>query len=172
MFPKSSPLPGIPPQNVTSYDTAVLRPFVIPHNQHSDLLIPLCHALLFLPPPTWDWSLVSEGLLFSICRTVPRLGFLQTFSIQKATNSYHCSWKTSQLWLYIKPLPPKAAGRCSPKIHRYLSGFICWSPKAFFPLYFAVYVVQGVWKHYISMLQTGKMWLPKKSQRLGQQLCA
>lgn len=37
------------------------------------------------------------------------------------------------------------------------------SPKAFFPLYFAVYVIQGIWKYYISTLQTGEAWLPKKS---------
>lgn len=101
---------------------------------------------------------LSEELLFSICITVPKLGFLQTFAIQKALivtialGKHHSYDYISSLYLQ----------RLLSKTHRYLAGFICWSPKAFFPLYFAVYVVQGIGKYYISMLETGKAWLPKK----------
>lgn len=55
----------------------------------------------------------------------------------KRIKGYHCPWKKIPA---LKPLPSKAAGKCSPKAHRHLAGFMCWGPNAFLP-----YILQCMW---------------------------
>lgn len=52
--------------------------------------------------------------------------------MQKESSVTTALGKTSQLWLYIKPLLSEAAGKYSPKAHRYLARFMCWRPNVIF----------------------------------------